>query len=113
MAVKDIPWAAGILEGEGCFSMHKRKGKDYYQCAIHCEMTDEDTIISLQKALGAGRVSQRDARGVRKPTWILSIQRQKDIFDTLIRVMPYLGDRRLSKASDMFEYLEEIVCVRN
>jgi hypothetical protein len=106
-------WAAGILEGEGCFSMFQRKGKTHYQCSILCEMTDEDTVKALHDSLGVGTFSQRPIRGVRKPTWILCIQRQKDVFDTLIRVMPYLQSRRLEKAKKMFNYLEPIVCEQN
>lgn len=105
-----IPWAAGIIEGEGCFSMHKRKGKDYFQCAIHCEMTDQDTIEELAKVLGVGTVSQRPERGQRKRTWILSIQKHQDIFNTLIRIGPYLMGRRREKAAKMFSYLEPKVC---
>lgn len=106
----DYQWSAGILEGEGCFSIFKRKNKEYSQCSIQCEMTDEDTVRKLQEQLNVGRVSHREARPSRKPTWILTIQKQKDVFDTLIRVMPYLGERRLNKASKLFEYLEPIVC---
>lgn len=108
----ELAWAIGILEGEGCFSMSKRKGKEYYQCSILCEMTDEDTIMELHNVLGVGRVSQRPTRINRKPTWILSIQKQKDVFDTLICIMPYLSKRRLEKARKLFDYLEPI-CVQN
>lgn len=109
----DYQWAAGILEGEGCFSMFQRRGKEYYQCSILCEMTDEDTVKKLHEVLGVGNCSQRPARENRKPTWILAIQKQKDVFDTLIRVMPYLQSRRLNKASQMFSYLEDIICAQN
>lgn len=103
-----IEWAAGILEGEGCFSIHKVKERT--QCAIHCEMTDEDTVRKLGDVLKVGRINYRAARPNRKPSWILSIQKQQDIFDTLIRVMPYLGERRLEKAKELFNHLEPIVC---
>lgn len=105
-----IEWAAGILEGEGCFSMFQRKGKTYYTCSILCEMTDEDTVNQLHQVLGVGRISQRPARTNRKPTWLVSIQTQKDVFDTLIRIMPYLKERRLAKAKQLFNYLEPILC---
>ena len=88
--------------------MFQRRGKSYFQCSILCEMTDEDTIIELFSALGVGKISQRPARENRKPTWILSIQRQEDIFNTLIRVMPYLKSRRLEKAKKIFDYLEPL-----
>lgn len=110
MEVTLIQWAAGILEGEGCFSIFKRKNKDYSQCSIQCEMTDQDTVEKLQKVLNVGKVSYRAPRPTRKPTWILAIQKQQEVFDTLIRVMPYLGQRRLKKAQELFSYLEPIIC---
>lgn len=73
-------------------------------------MTDQDTVEKLQEVLGVGKVSYRAPRLSRKPTWILTIQRQKDVFDTLLKVMPYLGSRRLNKAQELFSYLEPIVC---
>ena len=109
-------WAAGILEGEGCFSIFQRPTKNNKSLAIHCEMTDEDTIRKLHEVLGVGNVNyrpSRTSRKVSKESWILSIQRQKDVFDTLIRVMPYLGERRLTKAREMFDYLEPIICEQN
>jgi hypothetical protein len=110
METQDYRWAAGILEGEGCFSIFQRKGKDYSQVSVLCEMTDQDTIEKLQKELGVGRVSRRAPRPSRKDTWLLAVQKQQDVFDTLIRVMPYLGKRRLKKAQELFNYLEPIVC---
>lgn len=110
METKSIEWASGILEGEGCFSIFKRKNKEYSQCSILCEMTDKDTIESLQKSLACGKVSYRKPRPNRKETWILSVQKQKDIFDTLLKIMPYLSTRRLDKAKELFNYLEPKIC---
>jgi hypothetical protein len=119
MKAELIGWAAGILEGEGCFSINYRthkSGNVHPQLAIHCEMTDEDTIDKLYGVLGVGNVYYREndrADGrKRKPSWILSIQKQKEIFDTLLRVMPYLGERRLAKAKEMFDILEDKVIER-
>jgi len=110
MMEEDFKWSSGILEGEGCFSIFKRRKGKTFQCSIQCEMTDEDIINKLHKELGVGRVSYRAPRPTRKPTWILTIQRQQEVFDTLIRVMPHLGERRLKKAQELFSYLEPIIC---
>lgn len=112
-----IGWAAGILEGEGCFSMHtrgsgKRNGK--VELAIHCEMTDQDTILKLQKVLGVGTVcfrenKRKDGR-TRKPSWILSIQKQSDILSTLMKVSKYMSSRRSQKISEMLQFLFNKFC---
>ena len=106
-----LDWAVGLLEGEGCFSIFKRRSKNnLYQCSIFCEMTDEDTVRKLHDILGVGKVTIRPARKNRKSTWILTIQKQQEVFDTLLRVMPQLGKRRLNKAKELFNYLEPIIC---
>ncbi len=53
-------WAAGILEGEGCFSIHRRKDRsNTLNTAIHCEMTDEDIIRRLHAVFKVGTVNAR------------------------------------------------------
>ena len=112
-----VAWAAGILEGEGCFSIHTRKDNGRKQLAIHCEMTDEDVILELQSVLGVGSVcyrtndKNRADNGKRKPSWILSIQSQQQIFNTLIRIGPFMKCRRGGKIAEMFEILEERLVV--
>lgn len=109
--VHNIAWAAGILEGEGCFSIHKRKDRaNTTNCAIHCEMTDEDTILKLQEVLGVGNVNYRKPRPNKRPSWILSIQKQEEIFITLIRLGPYLMGRRKQQAKKLYDYLEDKIC---
>lgn len=51
---ESIAWASGVLEGEGCFSLHYRtraSGSIHPTFAIHCEMTDADVIERLQEVL--------------------------------------------------------------
>jgi hypothetical protein len=109
----EYAWAAGILEGEGCFSIHKRKDRPSPTSAIHCEMTDEDVIIRLHSVFGVGTVvtrentSGRKDKSIRKVSYIWSVQNKKGIAEVLLRVMPYLGERRLAKAKEMFAQIEE------
>lgn len=107
-------WAAGLLEGEGCFSIHKRATrKNTYDTAIHCEMTDEDTIYKLQSVFGIGTVVSRQNNGKlpersrRKPTWIWSVQNKKDTLEVLLRVLPHLCNRRREKAQQLLSSIEE------
>lgn len=106
----DIAWVAGLLEGEGCFSIYERKNRpNTTDCAIHCEMTDEDVIRKLHNIVGVGNISYRPARRNRQPTWILSVYKKHDIFKILISIMPYMSKRRLAKASEIFSIIEDKV----
>lgn len=107
-------WAAGILEGEGCFSIHRRKDRsNTLNTAIHCEMTDEDIIRRLHAVFKVGTVNVRrnmsgrkDTRA-RKATWIWSAQKKSDVLEVILRVLPYLGERRAAKAKELMVSIEE------
>lgn len=107
-------WAAGLLEGEGCFSLYKRKSRrNTFDAAIHCEMSDEDVVRRLPLIFGVGTVNlrlnknNRRTDSVRKPTWIWSVQNKQHVLEVLLRVMPYLGSRRLEKAKELVTNIEE------
>lgn len=104
-------WAAGIIEGEGCFIFSKDKRSNYHTTAVQVEMTDEDIIKRLQNLFGGTIVSSdypskllKNPNG--KPSWRWKVMRQIDVFNCLLRIMPYLGERRLQRASEVFAYLE-------
>ena len=110
----DYAWAAGVLEGEGCFSIHRRNDRsNTLNTAIHCEMTDEDVVRRLHTIFGVGSVnlrantSGRIDRRVRKPTWIWSAQSKNDVLEVVLRVLPYLGERRAAKAKELLNSVEE------
>lgn len=112
---QQILWASGILEGEGCFSFFKRKERlNTASIAIHCEMTDEDTINTLHNVFKEGSVvkrlnmsGRRDTRP-RKPTWIWSVQNKNGVLNVLLQVMPYLHSRRLEKAKQLLDHIEKV-----
>ena len=116
MSKEEIAWAAGIIEGEGCLSMFDRKcpsGNIHPQFAIHCEMTDQDIIVRLQHCLGGrGNINYRENNRrsdgcERKPSWILSIQKQQEVCNTLNELWEWLGDRRRAKAQEILEGLRK------
>lgn len=110
-----VAWAAGILEGEGCFSLHYRtlpSGNTHANLAIHCEMTDEDVILKLREVLGKGNICHRTNNNrtdgcARKESWILSIQKQQEVYDTLLLIKPFMFSRRIERISTMLQVLEE------
>ena len=109
-----VAWAAGILEGEGCFSIFVRKSAkhDHKSLAIHCEMTDEDVIRKLHAVFNVGTVlerlntSGRVDRRVRKKTWIWSVQNHEGIHKVCTAVLPHMGSRRKEKIKELLDYVE-------
>ena len=109
-------WGAGLLEGEGCFSIFVRNDRrNSINCAIHLEMTDMDTVQRVRNVFKCGNIKgpftrPKDAYTNRKPTWIWSVQTQADIYSVLCRIFPYLSERRRLKAKELIEYLGPKIC---
>lgn len=110
-----VSWAAGVIEGEGTFVFSKDKRSNYHKTAIQVEMTDRDCIQDLQATFGgslweSNYPAKYKAFPNAKPSWRWSVHKQKEVFDTLLHIMPYLKSRRLEKARVLFDYLEPRVC---
>lgn len=107
MKAEDLAWACGLLEGEGCFSLHVRKSGPQagrVEAAIHCEMTDADVVRRLALVfVGLGTVCQRPARTNRKPTWIWSVQRKAAIRTVLNYIEPHMGLRRREQINKILD----------
>lgn len=100
-----IAWAAGILEGEGCFSIFQRKGKEYKTCAIHCEMTDLEVLEKLQQSLPFSKPVRRlKQRGKRKQSWIVSAQNQHDVQLICQLIYSHMSSRRKIKIKEILDY---------
>ncbi len=99
-----VPWAAGLLEGEGCISIFKSKGRN--QVTLLCEMNDLDVLEKLQLVLGAGKISSRGTRrGKRKESFIYAIYKKDDLRNILRTIQPYMGKRRSEKIEAALEIL--------
>lgn len=104
-------WAAGIIEGEGCFIFSKDKRNNHHTTAVQVEMTDEDVLKRLQALFGGTIITSnypskliKNPNG--KPSWRWKVMRQADVFNCLLRIIPFLGERRLQRAGELLTYLE-------
>ncbi len=106
-----ISWASGLIEGEGCFILSKDKRSNYYKTAIQVEMTDYDTLKQLKCILGGSIIESNYPSKYKKfpnakKSWRWYLIKQEEVFNCLIKIMPYLKSRRLEKAQELFTYLE-------
>ena len=108
----DIAWAAGIWDGEGCWSVTSRAGDGHHKGSMHAQsrlgMTDRDVVERFAAIVGFGtvrlRANQKEAKyGPRKPVWEWYTQR-RDMTRQLIEMFwPYLGERRRAKAQEVLD----------
>lgn len=102
----DIAWAAGILEGEGCFGLNKVKNCSYKQITIRCKMTDNDIILRLQSIFGGYVRPKKPNKETNKPLWEWSLYKQADVEAVIFKILPYLGIRRSAKAKELLAYID-------
>lgn len=101
---QELTWAAGILEGEGCFTRKatyiRKDGSKLYDALIRCAMCDEDVVRRLHRILGVGRVHR-----YAPPSYVrrgMSVQYVLSIYARQARgimklVLPYMCKRRSAR----------------
>jgi hypothetical protein len=107
MSREELAWVAGLLEGEGSFTLQKTKYKGkvrYIQPRIQVYMTDEDIIHRLRSITGVGYIygpvyrSGDDGRGSRMEDWSPQyqwiVQRKAHAYWLLYKLLPHMGIRR-------------------
>lgn len=96
----ELAWLAGLLEGEGCFSVQEQErpsGKVYYQAKIRCSMTDEDIIRRLHELVPQANVYERrfDLMNEKwKKQWSWELCKKQDCIDLAKLLYPFMGIRR-------------------
>lgn len=92
-----IAWAAGILEGEGCFTEHS--GHPY----ILVDMTDKDVIEKLLSVFPTGTMRGpylHHKRPQYKPRWRFDAFGTKAV-PIMLKVLPYMCSRRTDKIKQL------------
>ena len=94
-----IEWAAGIIEGEGCFSNTARGN----ELKVTVNMTDEDIIHRLHAAMGVGRVygPYQHSKLAKKPYWRWVVQDKVNATAAMRRLYPLMGNRRRAKIDSL------------
>jgi hypothetical protein len=93
--MKDIAWLAGLLEGEGCFRIHKKSP------GITVNMTDEDVVARAAKVFGYPKPDKAYIqRTGRKPIWCFSMH-GKHAVAWMMTLYTFMGERRRAKIREI------------
>ncbi len=103
----ELGWVAGLLEGEGSFSVKRSKRKNGFSCtpAIQLTSTDEDVAVRLHKLIPAASVCKprrKTKGGKRVYKWSLS--RSAVVSDLLICIFPLMSGRRQDKIREVLAH---------
>lgn len=94
----DIAWAAGLIEGEGCFTLHSKKHP-----YLLIDMCDLDIIQKLYNIFPFGNVRgpyTNKKKPEHKPRWRFDAYGPK-CRHIMMHVYPYLGSRRKAKIDEL------------
>lgn len=102
---ENIAWLAGLLEGEGCFSL--RYYKKYTYVSTRIVMTDFDVIDKIAEVVKEGTImgphSRKNSSNKPWKTWTLNEREpQMKLFE---KILPWLGNRRREKVQQCLDIL--------
>ena len=103
---RELAWAAGLFEGEGCISIHKTPTRygTYTYPRLRVVMTDEDSIRRFHSAVGVGRIFgpyRPPSRSTRKPIWEWIVTSFEDNQAVIAMLWFGLGARRRLRAREV------------
>jgi len=103
----DAAWFAGLLEGEGCFSMSSTGGGKYSSgVSIRLVMTDQDTVERAARLFGAvahKQMSPSHMKSGRKPIWRVGVHGRRAA-EWMMTVYCLLGARRQAKVRELLAW---------
>lgn len=95
----EIAFCAGLFEGEGCFTIAKRRDHEYIQWSIN--MTDREPLERFQRTMGGRLTGPYDKGDGFKPRWILQSSNRANVLRTGRLMSPWLCPRRLTRFAEL------------
>ena len=99
-----VAWAAGLIEGEGCFTKHSDGKAPYFLM----DMTDKDVLEHFQKVFPNTNLRGpyvHKNKPIHKPRYRIDAYGENCKY-IMKAVFPYLGDRRKKKVLEFLPELE-------
>lgn len=100
---EELAWAAGLFEGEGCFSVSTNKGdrKPKYSPSATVVSTDEDVLQRFALVIGFGTISSRPLLPKHKPIFAWHVQNFEHFQALVALLWPWLHNRRRTRAKEI------------
>lgn len=101
MDTRELAWAAGIFEGEGCIYLRPQSGRGQPQLKV--QMNDEDSILRFRRVMGMGNVRRLHApsRSRFGPSWVWDVYGFEKVQAGVALLWFGLGRRRRAKAVEV------------
>lgn len=104
---KELIWAAGLFEGEGCFSYHNKGTGQFYAIMTNCDL---DVVQRFHKAVwGMGSINgpYHGPKKTHKPQYRWRCGKFEECQALIAAFWDYLGVRRKAKATELLTKAKE------
>lgn len=99
MSPTDIAWLAGIIEGEGCINIERKRGRASASILLRLAMTDRDVVERAASILGSEVREAKPAKSHYKRVYTTCIF-GGDAAAWIADLWDYFGGRRRAKGID-------------
>jgi hypothetical protein len=89
MAATQYAWAAGFVDGEGCFSINYHRPTNHHRPGLFVSQI-ESPPLEILKDLFGGSINCTPARGRQRPLMTWQITNWADLVNTVETLQPYL-----------------------
>jgi hypothetical protein len=97
---ENLAWLAGLLEGDGCFTVGSSQGL----LRLECAMSDLDVLQKAQDIAGTGNISGPYNYGIgSKAMYRWHVTTTKNAYALMVALYPWLGNRRKNRILDLLE----------
>ena len=106
--MKDIAWAAGFIDGEGCLTVGRQLRNGYLRHwpVVSASNTNRVNLEALSYILGLGSVSEIHSTKSKRRTWIWRVNGRETVKKVLVQMLPYLrGKDKEARLLIDFTYL--------
>lgn len=102
---EDLAWAAGLFEGEGCFTV-RTTGRPSPAAQV-CS-TDKDVVKRFKRIMGFGSIHPYIKNGGKNKTvWVWSASRFETFQATIALFWKRLSKRRKARAKEILKFMKE------
>lgn len=102
---ENLAWAAGLFEGEGCFSTSTVKGRRYAR--MRMTSTDVDVLERFRAVVGCGQISagkispSAAASGTKKQPYVWGLSGRLNVYAVGVALFPWLHSRRRARFTEL------------
>jgi hypothetical protein len=109
MNLKELAWAAGFYDGEGCTGVNRGNGHAYP--LLQLNQTDQRPLARFARAVGQGAIKgpyKYRARPTRSPLWVWYCGNFEGAQATIALLWPWLSEPKREQAIRAFRELAGI-----